>query len=126
MFEKASRAKLRFDSERGQLTIEDLWDLPLSSGKVNLNDLAKSASRAIRESSEEDFVGKKTKVEEDHELRLEILKHVISVRIEEAEVKKRAESDAGRKKIIAGIIEKKKMQDLESLPIDELIKLLDQ
>ena len=55
MFEQASRLKLRFTTARGSLSVEDLWDLPLTSttGKPNLDDIAKSLNRELRATSEE-------------------------------------------------------------------------
>ena len=48
IFEQASRAKLRFDSVKGQLVTEQLWDLPLQS-KTNfdLDTVAKGISGAL-------------------------------------------------------------------------------
>ena len=125
MFELASRMKLRFESDRGLLSVEDLWDLPLSSGKVNLNDLAKSVSRSIRETEEEDFVAKKTKMNELQTLQLNILKHIIQYRIDAANEKKSKEEEAAKKKLIASIIEKKKLQSLEDMSIEDLTKMLE-
>jgi len=125
MFELASRLKLRFDSERGQLSVEDLWDLPLSSGKVNLNDLAKGISRAIRATGEEDFVTTKSNANEVLNLKLNILKHIIKFRVEAADAKKRGEEEVAKKKLIASIIEKKKLQNLENMSIEELTKMLE-
>jgi len=57
MFEKASRSKLRFMSTKGLLTVEDLWDIPLTSKNgVSLDDIAKSLHKQIKESEETSFV----------------------------------------------------------------------
>ena len=42
IFMKATQKKLRFDSTQGLLTVEDLWDLPLTgtNKKANLDDIA--------------------------------------------------------------------------------------
>lgn len=43
IFEQASREKVRFQTQVGQVSVEDLWELPLSSkaNKPNLDDIAK-------------------------------------------------------------------------------------
>lgn len=40
IFEQAVRQKLRFQTVRGLLTVEQLWDLPLDKGEVNLYQIA--------------------------------------------------------------------------------------
>ena len=50
IFEMATRKKIRFNSPQGDLSTEDLWDLPLSSkvnGKANLDDIAKDLHRLL-------------------------------------------------------------------------------
>jgi len=53
-FEQAAQIKLRFDTTQGRLTVEDLFDLPLTSlsGRVNLNDIAKGLARQIKTAEE--------------------------------------------------------------------------
>ena len=60
MFERASKLKLRFNTEKGMVTTEDLWDLPLlQRNAVDLDSLAKNLNKAVKESGEESFVLKK-------------------------------------------------------------------
>lgn len=55
IFEQTSRLKLRFDTTKGMLTAEDLWDLPLTSdaGKANLDDVAQSLHRELKDAETE-------------------------------------------------------------------------
>ena len=49
MFEQAARMKLRFDTPRGALSAEDLWDLPLTSTRgLSLNDIAITLHHALK------------------------------------------------------------------------------
>jgi hypothetical protein len=53
LFLVASRSKFRFNTASGTITTEDLWDLPLSSGKANLDDIAKALNKQLKDASEE-------------------------------------------------------------------------
>lgn len=81
IFERAARGKLRFDSPIGELTVEQLFDLPLihtNPNKANLDGIARTVSRELRSLTEDSFVEAKPDPRKtDLELRLEIVKHVI-------------------------------------------------
>jgi excisionase family DNA binding protein len=75
LFEKAARLKLRFASPQGNLSAEDLWDLPLTSVRLNaanLNNIAKAISRQLKAESEEDFVNPKSAANDGLQLALDI------------------------------------------------------
>jgi hypothetical protein len=121
MFERAIRLKLRFKTTSGQLSIEDLWDLPLAF----LNELAKALSREVKESAEESFIAKKSNTNAISELRFELVKHVIKVKLEEAETKEKAVENKAKKEHILSLIAEKQGEDLKSKSIDELTKLME-
>jgi len=87
MFEKAARSKIRFDSPKGMLSIEDLFDLPLSgkSGSANLDDMIKDLYQKLKAGNEISFVTKKTEVDSTTQLKFDLIKHVIDVRLAESE-----------------------------------------
>lgn len=121
MFEKASRLKLRFATERGNLTAEDLWDLPLTSNRnVNLDDIAKGLSREVKESATESFVHKATSASEALELKFDVVKRVIEVKLAEREAAALKSEAAEKKQRILGIIAKKKDEKLEGSSLEEL------
>lgn len=91
IFETASKIKLRISTGRGLLSVEDLWDLSLES----LDTIAISVNKELKANQEESFIGKKTKANDILELKLEILKHIITVKLAEKQVKaQRAERNA--------------------------------
>lgn len=126
MFEDASRLKLRFETERGNVTVEDLWDLPLTSrNNVCLDSVAKSVSRKIKNSEEESFVEKKTATNALLDLAFEIVKRIIEVRLIERDAKKLAVTTKARKEKLLSVIASKEDTALENLEIDDLKKMLE-
>lgn len=84
-FEKASRLKLRFETSAGHLATEDLWELSLTS----LDNLAQNVNKQLKNEEEESFLpSKSSKSPTYNTLRLNILKYVIGVKLEEQEAKK--------------------------------------
>ena len=116
MFINASRLKLRFKTSVGSLLIEDLWDVTLES----LNTLAKSLNKELKEAQEESFIGTKSKANAILELKFEIVKFVIKVKLEEAETKKNAAEKKAIKEKIMELINRKKDEALSSKSIEEL------
>jgi hypothetical protein len=109
LFEYATRNKLRFPSARGELTVEQLWDVPLRSrDEFNLNSIAKAASKAWKDASEENFVETtKTPEHTRRELALELVKYIIEAKLaDEAADKKRAQNKLEKERLLKILAEK--------------------
>lgn len=109
IFEYAVRHKLRFSSPRGELSAEQLWDVPLrSTDGLNLNEIAKTANKALKGATEESFVETtRTTTHVRLETAFEVVKHVIETKLgEESAAKKRAENKVEKEKLLAILAEK--------------------
>ncbi len=128
MFEKAARLKLRFESSNGALSVEDLWDLPLTGGtanKTNLDKIAMALSRQLKEEATESFVNKPPRPNGELQLKFDIVKHVIDVRMAEAEAAKNKADSKAKKDRIMEIIAKKQDAALENASTEELLKMVE-
>lgn len=127
IFERASREKLRFKSTHGQITVEDLWCLPLINerGGLCLNTLAKNLSRQLRDENEENFVEPISPQKSLSLLKLEVVKHIIKVKIEERDSKTEELKKETKKKQILGILADKEENSLKNMSEQELRKMLD-
>lgn len=117
IFEQASRQKLRFETNKGMLSTDDLWNLPLQStrGTLNLDDIARGINAKIKDSTVESFVSKTTQASETESLRLDIVKRVIEVKIAEAEEKKNKVEAAEQKKRLLEALSNKKAESLNNM-----------
>lgn len=125
VFEQVTRNKIRFPSNKGMLTVEDLWDLPLSSKSErqdSLDSVAVAVNRKLKETDEISFVNTSGRSNASKELRLafEAVKHIIDVRKAERDSMVEAEKRRQNNARIDEIIERKRLQDLENKSIDEL------
>ena len=80
LFEKASKSKFRFNTSKGVLTTEDLWDLSLES----LDKVAKELYKKVKESEEVSFISENKKKDEVTSDKLEVVKFIINYKLEEA------------------------------------------
>jgi len=119
MFEKASKMKLRFACDKGNLTTEDLWDLTDKDLDKMYIDLAKGKKSDETESlinPHED----KTLI-----LKLEIVKHIFTVKREEAKASKDKIETKRQNDRILEIIAKKSDAELEGKSVEELQAMVD-
>lgn len=124
IFEYATRNKIRFQSTRGELTVEQLWDVPLrSTSDFNLNAVAKAANKAFKDVSEENFVdATKTVAHERAEITLRLVEYVIHVKLEEEQATKRRADNKLEKEKLLGILAEKQAGKLSELSEKELQK----
>lgn len=119
-FIAASRAKLRFPTTRGSLQVDDLWDLSLK----DLDTLAVTADAAIEKVGGKSFLEnpdrRVTAERAEHALRLEILKVVIEIRQNENKERRTKADLAARRTFLIGLKEKKQIDQLESLSVEEI------
>lgn len=126
MFEQASRLKLRFESPKGLLSVEDLWDIPLTSntGKANLDDVARALYTELRESSQAvSFVNPSEKSNDILQLKFDVAKHIIDVRVAERNAAKELEERKQKKQHLLEIISRKENAVLEGQSLEELRKM---
>lgn len=123
IFEKASRKKLLFETQKGNLSVEDLWDLPLksSTGKTNLDDIAIGLAKKLRETNGDfSFVDEREAKDEDLELSFEIVKHVIQTLRSERDHHAQRVLQAAQRQNILQLIAQKQNAELANKSIDEL------
>ena len=122
IFEYAARNKVRFPSTRGELTLEQLWDVPLrGGGDFNLNAVAKAANKAWKDISEESFVETaKTPEHVKRETTLAVVKYVIDTKLAEEEADKRRADNKVEKEKLLGILAEKQAGKLSELSEKEL------
>lgn len=124
LFIFATRHKLRFSSVRGELPVEQLWDAPLRSrDDFNLNVIAKVANRALKELTEESFVETaKTAELARREAAMEIVKHVIDVKLTEEEAAKRRATSKQERAALLQALAEKQAGALSALSVEDLQK----
>lgn len=126
IFEQATRQALRFSSNRGELSTEQLWDLPLTKRDgFDLDTIAKTVNAQLKTLSEESFVTKSQNPAKDSlELKLEILKHIIAVKLKDAEDRRNAAERATERQKLLDILAEKQAGALKELSVEDIQKRL--
>lgn len=123
VFLTATREKFRFPSVKGDLSTEQLWDLPLTSRTgFDLDTVAKAINTDLRSLSEESFVdsGANSPQRQNLTAKLDLIKEVIAVKKKEASDATARQAKAAMRKRLAEAIQAKKDAQLDTLSIEEL------
>jgi hypothetical protein len=128
MFLQAVRKKLRWDSAKGYLTAEDLFDLPLRStvGGPNLDNIAIALDKKIKEGAGRSFVDDTKSGDATLQLKFDIVMFVINEKKAENKRREEATAKAARNQRILQIMSEKQDDSLKAKTLDELQKLLDE
>jgi len=122
IYKYAAQKRLRFSSGRGELLVEDLFDLPLQ----NLDSIARSVNKELKASGEESFIpnAKKNPKQTENQVRLDILKSVIQHKVD---LQQRASERAARQAELAKlkeIVAQKADAGLREKSLEELQKMM--
>lgn len=121
IFEYAVRNKLRFPY-KGVITVEDLFDLSLT----NLDSIYKTLNKQAKQIEEESLLAEKTTIDKDLEVQIAIIKHIVSVKLEEQKAREEAATKKAQKQKIMSIIATKEDEALQNSSVDDLKKMLDE
>lgn len=132
LFEMATRKKWRFPSARGELTVEQLWDLPLLAKTTqqqfagfDLNGVARALNASAKALGEENFVATRANPEKaEAEAKLELVKAIIATKQDEAKKAEARAAKAEEKRRIMDILAQKDDETLRSSSAEELRKRL--
>lgn len=122
IYKAAAMSKMRFQTPRGLLAVESLYDLPLPE----LDEVAKDTNKKLKELSEDSFISPVKAAQTDLALRMEVLKDIITTRLELLEAKKKEKDSKARKQRILEIMAEKQDESLKGKSMEELAKMLDE
>ena len=129
LFEQASRRKLRFTTSSGQISVEDLWDLPLQGKSLSLDSIAIQLHKQVSDETNMSFVTQKSTASADNQLRFDVVKHIIDVKLAERDARAESAARAEKRKQLTEALERRQAAALESKTEAELLaelKALDQ
>jgi hypothetical protein len=120
MFEKASRMKLDFPF-KGSCSVEDLWDLSVT----DLDSIYKTLNAERKAEKEESLLNAKTDESSEVDLQIDIVKHIVEIKLAEADERKTAGEKRIEKQKLLAILALKKAEALSSLSEEEIQKRID-
>ena len=119
MFEFALKNKVRFPY-KGLVSVEDLFDLSVR----DLDGIFKTLNAQVKKSQEESLLATKTKEDETLAIQIEIVKHIVKTKLDEAEAVKQSKELKEKKQKIMEIIAAKQDESLHNASVEELQAML--
>lgn len=119
MFEVATRSKMRFPF-KGLISVEDLWDLSVKS----LDLVYKSLNSELKQVQEESLLDIKTESDKELDLKIEIIRYIVGVKLEEEKSRLKSKEQKEQKQKILEVLAAKQDQELNNKSVEELQAIL--
>lgn len=119
LFINATRANYQFPF-RGMINVIDLWDLSLT----NLDSVFKTLNAEVKKSEEESLLNTKSKEDEEISNKIEIVKYIVSVKLDEKKKREDAKKNAEMRQRLLEIKAKRQDAALENMSDEDLDKAL--
>lgn len=123
MYKQASKLKLRFQTPKGVLSVEQLWD---GLSMTELYSTIKVARKNLRKDDDDElsFLEDSKVIDTEGQLAFDILKDVYLTRKKEQEEARTASANKANNQKILTLIAEKKEEHLKSMSVGELEALL--
>lgn len=119
LFINATRNNYQFPF-RGMINVIDLWDLSLT----NLDSVFKTLNAEVKKSEEESLLNTKSKEDEELSNKIEIVKYIVSVKLDEKKKREDAKKNAEMRQRLLEIKAKRQDAKLENMSDEDLDKAL--
>jgi len=120
LFEKASRAKFRYPF-KGSVSTEDLWDMSVEE----LDSVYKTLNKQVKVANEESLLSVKKSEDETLASQIEIVKHIVTIKLAEAEDRKNAKAKSEQKQKLFAILAQKQDAELQGKTTAEIQAMID-
>lgn len=117
LFETASRLKIRFETKRGVLTAEDLWDLSMNE----IDTLFKSLRKQQRNTLEESLLETLSQEDQILGIKIDLVRHVFETKKIEREAAFARAAQKEEKQRLLEILARKQQAGLEALSEEEIL-----
>lgn len=120
IFKESTKKGLRYNSPKGVLTTEQLWDLKL----VELDQVAVTLDEQLEKSEKKSFIKKRTTTDEVIDLQLKVVVDIIETKQADALAKKTEVEKKEHNEKIMSLIQQKQENKLNDLSVEELEAML--
>lgn len=119
-FEQVTRKRMRFPHHKGNLTVEQLWDLDLE----DLNEIYKTLKSRLKKASEDSLLETSNPEDEDINIQIDTVKYIFEVKKEEIDNQLKEKERADKRQEIMAIIAAKDTEEMKSKSKEELLAML--
>lgn len=125
IFAQASQQKLRFQTSRGLLHVESLWDIPLQANSgFDLETLADTIEADIGSIPKRSRVTKRKNVNPELKLKLAILDYIIEAKLEEIDAATEATATKDRRIKLTQALADQEAEKLKQMSSEDIKKEL--